>query len=47
MTSVEFGYVSSSLVKEIAGFGGDVSTMVPPAAMTAIRTLARSPERPR
>ena len=47
MTSVANGYVSSSLVKEIAAFGGDVSTMVPPAAVTAIRTLARSPERPR
>jgi pantetheine-phosphate adenylyltransferase len=47
MTSAEFGYVSSSLVKEIAMFGGDVSTMVPPAAVTALRTLARSPERPR
>jgi pantetheine-phosphate adenylyltransferase len=47
MTSVEFAYVSSSLVKEIASFGGDVTTMVPPAAVTAFRTLARSPERPR
>jgi pantetheine-phosphate adenylyltransferase len=47
MTSAEFGYVSSSLVKEIAMFGGDVSTMVPPAAITALRTLARSPEGPR
>ncbi len=47
MTAVEFGYVSSSLVKEIALFGGDVSSMVPPAAVTALRTLARSPERPR
>jgi len=47
MTSAEFGYVSSSLVKEIAGFGGDISSMVPPAAITALRTLARSPERPR
>ena len=42
MTSVEFGYVSSSLVKEIAHFGGDVSSMVPPAALTALRTLARA-----
>jgi pantetheine-phosphate adenylyltransferase len=41
MTGVEFGYVSSSLVKEIASFGGDVSSMVPPAALTALRTLAR------
>jgi len=47
MTSVEFGYVSSSLVKEIASFGGDITSMVPPAAVTALRTLARSPERPR
>ena len=47
MTSAEFGYVSSSLVKEIASFGGDVASMVPPAALTALRTLARSPERPR
>ena len=33
MTSVQHGYVSSSLVKEIAAFGGDVSSMVPAAAM--------------
>ena len=42
MTAVEFGYVSSSLVKEISSFGGDVSSMVPPAALTALRTLARA-----
>ena len=47
MTSVANGYVSSSLVKEIALFGGDVSTMVPPAAVTALRTIARDPRRPR
>jgi pantetheine-phosphate adenylyltransferase len=47
MTSAEYGYVSSSLVKEIALFGGDVSTMVPPAAVTALRTIARDPRRPR
>jgi len=47
MTAIEFGYVSSSLVKEIALFGGDVASMVPPAAVTALRTLSRSPERPR
>ena len=41
MTSVELGYISSSLVKEIAQFGGDVSSMVPPAALTALRTLGR------
>ena len=42
MTATEYGYVSSSLVKEIASFGGDVSTMVPPAAATALRTLGRT-----
>jgi len=36
MTSVEHGYVSSSLVKEIAAFGGDVSTMIPAAAVAAL-----------
>ena len=36
MTSLEHGYVSSSLVKEIARFGGDVSGMVPPAALAAL-----------
>ena len=36
MTSVANGFVSSSLVKEIASFGGDVSTMVPAAARAAV-----------
>ena len=37
MTSLEHGYVSSSLVKEIALFGGDVGEMVPPAAEARVR----------
>ena len=44
MTEVEYGYVSSSLVKEIASFGGDVSSMVPPPALNALRSLARQRE---
>jgi pantetheine-phosphate adenylyltransferase len=36
MTAVEHGYVSSSLVKEIASFGGDVSEMIPPAARESL-----------
>ena len=36
MTSVENGFVSSSLVKEIASFGGDVLSMVPKAAIEAL-----------
>jgi pantetheine-phosphate adenylyltransferase len=42
MTSIANSYVSSSLVKEIATFGGDVSGMLPAAADVALRTtLAR------
>ncbi len=42
MTSAANSYVSSSLVKEIASFGGDVSTMVPAPARVALeRALAR------
>jgi len=37
MTAVEQGFVSSSLVKEIASFGGDVGSMVPAAAVRALR----------
>ena len=40
MTSVANGYVSSSLVKEIAAFGGDVTGMVPAAAAAALRDAA-------
>jgi len=44
MTSLDHGYISSSLAKEIALFGGDVSEMLPPAAVDALReTLPRSP----
>jgi pantetheine-phosphate adenylyltransferase len=37
MTSLDHSYISSSLVKEIALFGGDVSAMVPTAAAEALR----------
>lgn len=33
MTALEHSYLSSTLVKEIARFGGDVSRMVPPAVV--------------
>ncbi len=36
MTSLQHSYISSSLVREIAQFGGDVSTMVPAAAAAAL-----------
>ena len=42
MTAAANSYVSSSLVKEIASFGGDVSTMVPTPAREALeRALGR------
>ncbi|MGZ9160201.1 MAG: pantetheine-phosphate adenylyltransferase [Candidatus Limnocylindrales bacterium] len=42
MTSIANSYVSSSLAKEIASFGGDVSVMLPRAAQDALRrALAR------
>ena len=37
MTALEHAYLSSSLVKEIASFGGDVSQMVPAAAARRLR----------
>jgi pantetheine-phosphate adenylyltransferase len=36
MTDERNHYVSSSLVKEVASFGGDVSGLVPPAVATAL-----------
>jgi len=38
MTALEFGYISSSLAKEVVRFGGDVSGMVPPSVASALRS---------
>ena len=37
MTALEHAYLSSSLVKEIATFGGDISKMIPAAAAQRLR----------
>lgn len=37
ISSEEYAYLSSSFVKEIAGLGGDVSTMVPPGVDEELR----------
>ncbi|MBR2834611.1 MAG: pantetheine-phosphate adenylyltransferase [Coriobacteriales bacterium] len=37
MSAVEYGYVSSSAVREIASFGGDVSFLVTPNVEAALR----------
>ena len=42
MTALEHSYLSSTLVKEIARFGGDVSGMVPPAVARRLRSTTRS-----
>ncbi len=39
--SEEYAYLSSSLVKEIASLGGDVSSMVPPGVAQALREKLR------
>jgi pantetheine-phosphate adenylyltransferase len=42
MTALEHSFVSSSMVREIASFGGDVGSMIPPGAVTALgRALGR------
>jgi pantetheine-phosphate adenylyltransferase len=35
-TSPEYSFLASSLVKEVARFGGDVSTLVPPHVLRAL-----------
>ncbi len=38
LTSAEqYGYISSSLIREIASLGGDVSEFVPPQVLTALK----------
>ena len=44
-TSPEYSFLASSLVKEVATFGGDVSSLVPPLVLD--RLLARLAERER
>jgi pantetheine-phosphate adenylyltransferase len=44
MTALEFGYLSSTLAKEVAQFGGDVSGMVPsPVAGALAERFAARP----
>ncbi|MGZ3457321.1 MAG: pantetheine-phosphate adenylyltransferase [Archangium sp.] len=37
MTGEDYFYVSSQLVREVASFGGDVQTLVPPGVWKALR----------
>jgi pantetheine-phosphate adenylyltransferase len=45
MTALEYGYVSSSLAKEVARFGGDVTPMLPGPVAEALSERLR--EKPR
>lgn len=38
MTSPETAYISSSAVREIAAFGGDISAFVPPVILSEVRS---------
>ena len=39
VTSPELGFISSSLIKQIAQLGGDISTMVPPEVLCHIKKI--------
>jgi len=45
MTALEYGYVSSSLAKEVAQFGGDVGPMLPPPVAEALTRRLRADPR--
>jgi len=44
--SVEVSYVSSSLVREVARFGGDIDALVHPAVARALRGKFAGPSTP-
>lgn len=48
MPSEEYSFISSTIVKEVASFGGSVKSLVPPAVVTAIKkkfgTIKRTPK---
>ena len=45
MTALEYGFVSSSLAKEVAQFGGDVTAMLPGPVAEALRDRVRATPR--
>jgi pantetheine-phosphate adenylyltransferase len=44
MSALDFGYLSSSLAKEVAQFGGEIAGMVPEPVANALRARFASPE---
>jgi pantetheine-phosphate adenylyltransferase len=45
-TSPEYSFLASSLVKEVATFGGDVSPLVPPLVLERLRARLEERDRP-
>ncbi len=43
MSALEFGYLSSSLAKEVAQFDGEIAGMVPPPVAAALRKRFSTP----
>jgi len=43
MSALDFGYLSSSLAKEVAQFGGEIADMVPPPVADALRARFAAP----
>ena len=37
MTSQQYSYISSQMVKEIARFGGDIAALVPPQVLRQVQ----------
>ncbi len=42
MTSVQYAFTSSSLIKQIAGMGGDISSLVPPLVVKRFAEVGRN-----
>jgi pantetheine-phosphate adenylyltransferase len=43
MSALDYGYLSSSLAKEVAQFGGEIAGMVPPPVAEALRSRFPTP----
>lgn len=43
MTSPKYAYISSSVVREIGGFGGDISSFVPPSILEDVKKALCAP----
>jgi pantetheine-phosphate adenylyltransferase len=44
MTSASYSFISSTLIREVAGLGGDVDEFVPPPVAHALRQKLKTPQ---